>query len=121
MPTTIHTVSTSTQFDGTASQGLIDFAGAKDAGSVVVIYSIGFNPGSGTSAWTMDLVHASGATSGNLNIQDGSDASEFSMYDARLVVPYSDATTSFELQVTTTGKTGDGELVVVWGTEREPN
>lgn len=115
--TTIQTVATTTAFDGTADEGLIEFVGAEIAGYQAVIYSIGFTPGAGTTAWTVDLVHPSGAASGNINIQDGTE-SELAIYDARIVVPKVDATSSFNLSVTTTGKTGNGQLAVVWGVEK---
>ena len=115
--TTIQSVAGSTAFDGTADEGLIEFVGAEIAGYTAVIYSIGFTPGTGTVAWTIDLQHPSGAASGNLNIQDGS-AAELGIYDARIVVPKVSATSSFNLVVTTTGKTGDGVLTVVWGVEK---
>lgn len=115
--TDIQTVATTTQFDGTADEGLVTFAGAEIRGYNAVIYSIGFTPGAGTSAWTIDLVHPSGATSGNVNIQDGS-ASEVGIYDARIIVPKASDGSSYELKVTTTDKTGNGHLTVVWGAEQ---
>jgi hypothetical protein len=115
--TDIQSVATTTQFDGTATEGLIEFDGAEIQGYQAVIYSIGFVPGAGTSAWTIDLVHPSGAASGNVNIQDGT-AAELAIYDARIVVPKASATSSFNLSATTTGKTGNGVLTVVWGCEK---
>lgn len=115
--TDIQTVTGSNQFDGTADDGLIEFVGAEIDGYTAVIYTIGFNPGAGTTAWTLDLVHPSGAASGNVNIQDGS-ASEVAVYDGRIVVPKVSATSSFNLVATTSGKTGDGVLTVVWGVEK---
>lgn len=113
-------VATTTQFDGTDGSGLVDFdtllGGGISRHQNVVIYTIGFTPGAGTSAWTIDLVHPSGAASGNVNIQDGS-GTEYTLTDARIVVPASSTLVPFELQVTTTGKTGDGHLTVVWGVE----
>ena len=117
--TEIQTVATTTQWDGTADQGLLDFSGAELRGYYPVIYSIGFTPGAGTTAWTIDLVHPSGASSGNVNIQDGS-ASEVAIYDARIVVPKHTDTAAYQLKVTSTDKTGNGHLTVVWGAERIP-
>lgn len=114
--TEIQSVATTTQFDGTADEGLVEFVGAEIAGYSAVIYSIGFTPGAGTTSWTLDLVHPSGAASGNVNLQDGT-AGELAIYDARIVVPKVSDTSSFNLSVTTTGKTGNGVLTVVWGVE----
>lgn len=112
----IQQVTSTTEFDGTSGKGLVTFSQSTLEDERPVIYSIGFDAGAPTS-WTLNLVHPSGAASGIIPIDAGTSDIN-GVYDVRIVVPRVSATSYYELQATTTGKTETGVLTVVWNIEK---
>jgi len=121
MPTNIQKVDGSTQWDGTASKGLIDFPDIS-GDEYWAILSLSFRPGSGVTASTVDLEDPDGGDGDGdgdtCNVQVDVSTTEteiaYQWEWPGLVVPKGDSGASFSLKATSTGKTGDGSLVVVY-------